>query len=553
MINIINYLEWFVIAILLLGALTNGLAGQRLSRRLQNWIACGAVGGALLAMLPLVFGQALEPGLVGRSRPLPWIMIWSGGAFIQGAFRLRIDGLSMLMAIMTLIAGLFIHLTAAKNLPEDDTRHLKLALYNGTLTALLMFEWADNLFVLLLGWSVMGWTAWALRRRDRSFPVPALLSELMLLLAIAFASQAFTSLSIDDMLSQSPLIGSTAPIEQVLPLLAILIIVCGLFRTAQFPFHPWLCEPDTVQGQDTWHYALTAIPAGLLLMARFYPLLTHVSFTAPLLSWWGATSALLMSLTALIQQDARRATRYIAIGQGGLVLLALGQESPVPALTFLPAFMLLQTMLFLAQENTPASPRWAIAFALAALVGFPLLPGYFFSAHLLALTFANVGLWIWTALTVLVLSAAVFRTIRLWRQVSDPPENTISNRPFVLLAAGGILLSIFSLTSPPLLSIFLEPTFGPPEHVPVIWFLVAIAIIGCGAWLGYGPASRTEIAFIRPLGHIMHTHRLRGEVARLVLAIGAWIDAWERRLCDWTWGRLARWILQAESESRETL
>jgi len=551
MINIINYLEWFVIAIPLLGALTNGLAGKRLSRHAQNWIACGAVAGALLAMLPLVFGQALEPGLVGRSKTLSWITIWSGDAFIQGPFRLRIDALSMLMAIMTTLAGLFIHLSAAKNLPEDETRHLVLALYNGTLTALLVFEWADNLFILLLGWSAMGWLTWALRRRDRPFPTLALLSDLLLLLAIAFASQAFASLSIDDILLQVPLTGSRAPIGQVLPLLVLLVITSGLFRTAQLPFHRWLSgEPGTIPGQDTWHYALTTIPTGLLLVARIYPLMTQVSFAAPLLSWWGATSALLMALAALTEQDARRVTRYVAIGQGGLLLLALGQPTPLPALIFLPACMLLQTMVFLAQENTPASPRWALTFAIAALAGFPLLPGFFFTAHLLALTFAKVGLWIWTALAILALSAAAFHAIRLWQRAYDPSKDNASNRLFVAMASGGIVFGILSLTSPPLLSLFLQSTFGPPEPVPFLWFLAATAIIGGGAWLGYWLASGAERPFMRSFSQFVHSRRPRDTAARLLLAIGALIGVWERRLWDWTWGRLARWVLRAEDESR---
>ncbi|MBN1583884.1 MAG: hypothetical protein JXA89_24465 [Anaerolineae bacterium] len=551
MIQIVDYLEWFVIAIPLLGALTNWLAGKRLGHRTQNWIACGAVAGTLLAMLPLFFGQAIEPGLVGRSKALPWITIWSGDTFIQGTFRLRIDALSMLMALTTTIISLFIHLSAVKKLAEDEARHLTLALYNGTLAALLVFEFADNLLILLLGWSAVGWATWALCHRAQPFPALALLSDLMMLLAAAFASQAFASLSIDDILLQTPLVTSTVPIGQVLPILVILVIISVFFRTAQFPFHQWLSgETKATPSVDVWHYALTTIPTGLLLAARIYPLMAQVAFAAPILSWWGTTSALLMALVALAQPDARHATRYVAIAQGGLLLLALGQATILPALAFLPAFMLLQAIVFLAQKNASASTRWAFGFAVAALAGFPLLPGFFFMAHLLALTFANVGLWIWTVLAILGSSAAAFRTIRLWQQDSHPARADTSNRLFVPMAIGGVLFGILSLTSPPLLPLFLESSFGPFDPISITWFLVATAVIGGGAWLGYWLGSKPKMLLFRPLSQIIHTHRLRAAMARPLLAAGTLIVTWERRLADWVWGGLTRWVLRAGDESR---
>ena len=131
MIKIIDYLEWFVIAFPLLGALTNGLVGKRLSRRAQNWIACGAVAGSLLVMLPLFFGQAMEPGLIGRSKVFPWITVWSGDNFVQGAFRLRIDALSMLIALTTIVTSLFIHLFIAQNAAEDPARHFEVGGHDG--------------------------------------------------------------------------------------------------------------------------------------------------------------------------------------------------------------------------------------------------------------------------------------------------------------------------------------------------------------------------------------------------------------------------------------
>jgi hypothetical protein len=207
-------------------------------------------------------------------------------------------------------------------------------------------------------------------------------------------------------------------------------------------------------------------------------------------------------------------------------------------------------MVFLSQKSTSASTRWAFPFAMAALGGFPLLPGFFFTTHLLALTFANVGLWIGTALAILAWSIAAARTIHLWQRAPHPSKNNDSNRLLVPMAIGGILFGILSLSSPPLVPLFLESVFGPPEPVSLIWFLVAAAIIGSGAWLGYWLASGPEIPFLCSLSQIANTRRLRDTMARLFLAIGMLISTWEKRLADWTWGRLARWMISTEDESR---
>jgi hypothetical protein len=86
--------------------------------------------------------------------------------------------------------------------------------------------------------------------------------------------------------------------------------------------------------------------------------------------------------------------------------------------------------------------------------------------------------------------------------------------------------------------------------VPAVWFLAATGLIGAGAWLGYWLASKTEIPFLRSLSKIVNTRRLHDAVARLLLAAGALIGAWEHRLRNWTWGRLALWLLRTEDESR---
>jgi NADH:ubiquinone oxidoreductase subunit 5 (subunit L)/multisubunit Na+/H+ antiporter MnhA subunit len=100
-----EYYEWLLLLFPLLGALLNGFLGKRFPPHIQGWIACGAVSGSLLVVLPLFVGVSSSPGLVGQPIPFVWIKIWSGHQFIEGPFALRIDALSITASMTALIAN----------------------------------------------------------------------------------------------------------------------------------------------------------------------------------------------------------------------------------------------------------------------------------------------------------------------------------------------------------------------------------------------------------------------------------------------------------------
>ena len=122
------YFEWLLLILFPIGILLNGLWGQRFPRRVQDWIACGAIAGSLLVTLPLLIGQILAPGLVGTPTPLTWIRIWAGDHFVQAPFALRIDALSVISTFIALACGMLVHCLAARHLQDTPSRHIALRL-----------------------------------------------------------------------------------------------------------------------------------------------------------------------------------------------------------------------------------------------------------------------------------------------------------------------------------------------------------------------------------------------------------------------------------------
>jgi NADH-quinone oxidoreductase subunit L len=572
-----EYYEWLLLLFPLLGALLNGFLGKRFPPHIQGWIACGAVSGSLLVVLPLFVGVSSSPGLVGQPIPFVWIKIWSGHQFIEGPFALRIDALSITASMTALIAGLLVHVLAATQTREQPSRHVTLALLNAALTALLALVLADNLFSLLLGWSLTGWCTYALfcgslnRDAPRApFPIALVLSDLCLLIAVAAMSVQFASLTIDDVtaLEPSTIVGQDLP--GATAAVPMLIFLGSAIRTAQFPFQAWHPRVGPSYARATAYGLMAAFP-GIYLVARLYPVMEQTPFALSLLSWWGAAVAVLMALTALFCQ-VRQIARPVATVQTGLMYLGLGTPAYAVVLSFLPAYVLLHTMLQATLEDVPhtevpgrrqteqstnTSPGWMLAFALAASSGLPLLPGFAFYTQIVeALVYGNKVLWALAALSTLLLTAGVARTLlslRPWPRTETSPHTAV----LFLLAFGLVILGLVNLTSTPPLWNFLEPVFHVVGHQPAWWwFGITILVAVLGAGFGYVLAGKQD----KPQGRFTEwiaqgyriQHLYKTAIARPFLMAGRFLaQSVEPRAALWTFGALARLIDRDASDQSQ--
>jgi NADH:ubiquinone oxidoreductase subunit 5 (subunit L)/multisubunit Na+/H+ antiporter MnhA subunit len=492
--------------------------------------------------------------------------VWSGSWFVEGPLVLRVDALSILVALAIAAGGLLIHVYLSRRPAGEAAHHVPLALLNGTLAALLLLALADNLLTLLLGWSLAGWGAYGLvqdRRKSLAVAVLSLSSDLCLLLAVGAISQTWDGLSVDDLIAMGSDLADLSAIPEAVPFVVTLIVLSAVIRAAQFPFHIWLShQVGTAPGADAFLYGLFFVPAGVFLIARVYPLVMQVSFAPSLLSWWGISSALWMALMALAQPEVRHRVRTIAVGQGGLLLVALGQGQLWVAFSFLPAYMVLQAMVFLAIDmprfprlgqdaGAPPAAQWAVLFGELALTGVPLLPGFFFGGNLIALAFhGSAGLGVLAALAVLLMAAAAFRTaVQGWRTRGAPAWSGV----LFTMAVGGVLLGLLNCHAASVtynlnynLNYNLEPVGGRPTLWPAWWFGVTACVVGAGAGLGYG-LVRSSVRSRRWISRVIQIDRdlYRVSIIHPLLAVGEFVVRdLEGNLARWTLGALARWVLR---------
>lgn len=568
-----SYYEWLLLAFPIIGACTNVLAGERLSRRGQNAAAMVGASGPLLIVLPLLVGMVIDPELVGRPAAFRWMQVWSGSRYVEARFALRLDTLSILLTATMVFGGWFVHLHATRNLALSAARPFALAQLNGALAAAMIVLLADDMLFLLLGWSLSGWLTYGLLRAERSHltstsegeRVPILAfwvtSDVLLLIATGIVSRRFASLSLNDLIALSPAPG----LQQVPPLslVAVVALVCvaAMLRMGVFPWNLPL-PTASAHWSRAMAWGLVLFLPGVYLLARLYPLLSSTSVLPDTIAWWGALAALLMGLSAAAQPPGQDGTRLVLLGRASLLLLAIGTGSLLAALALLPVFALSQTLLFLLPvfarptvetEPKPVGTAWIKALGMAALLGLPPFGGFPFSAYVVATLFrTNLAFCGFLLGALFLLAAGAARTI--W-----PLQAERDHRPSFatlwVLSAVIVVLGLSSSASPTLLPRLLAPTVGDmPDHPAWWWFALVTATTGSGALVGY-----TQHARIEHLQHWFTTWVPSGErVERIweraaiqpALAASSFLArVIEPRWADSTFGLLGRWIAVPDRES----
>ncbi|KAH9530625.1 hypothetical protein CY35_20G013900, partial [Sphagnum magellanicum] len=125
----------------------------------------------------------------------------------------------------------------------------------------------------------------------------------------------------------------------------LLLFLGPVAKSAQFPLHVWL--PDAKEGPTPIFaliHAATMVAAGIFLVARLFPLFQALPLVMGVISWTGATTALLGATIALAQRDIKKGLAYSTMSQLGYMMLALGIGSYKAALLFLGSRSIIHSM-----------------------------------------------------------------------------------------------------------------------------------------------------------------------------------------------------------------
>ncbi len=410
-------------------------------------------------------------------------------------FAVHVDPLSAVLLILASVVALLVQVYSLGYLAHDPRYPSYATLVSLFTGAMVVVVSADDLWMLLVGWELMGACSYFLIAHHwelaeaRAGAVKAFLitrtADLGLLFGIIVLGETFGTYRISVI---------TATLAQVdlqrdqLWLAAVLLAVAALGKSAQVPFHTWL--PDAMPGPtpiSALIHAATMVAAGVFLVARLYPVFLNAPTALTLIAAVAAVTMFVAALYAMFTRDLKRMLAWSTVSQLAYMFGALAAGAWSAAILHLLAHGAFKALLFLAAGSVVHAVGGAtsmdsmgglrdkvpdtfvtMTLGFGALAGVVPFVGFFTKDAVVHAAFeeafGGTALWpvvAWLLLVSMVATAAltVAYSLRAWLLVffgpgpevaQDPPATM--RVPLVVLAVpttlGGLVLAVPGLLGP---------------------------------------------------------------------------------------------------------
>jgi NADH-quinone oxidoreductase subunit L len=338
-----------VIALPLVGAVVAVVLGYRHDR-------IAALAGVVSTGLAFVFGLGLAFSRWGDGTP----SVVGGHEVQTGAIpfslTLRIDQLSASMLVLATAVAALVQVYSVAYMRGDPRYPSYVALVGLFTSAMSLVVAADDLFVLLVGWEVMGACSYFLISHHWELPearagavkafVMTRLGDVGLLFGIFAAGHAAGTYRISGVVEAA----RSGSISEGQATLATLLVLCGVVgKSAQFPLHSWL--PDAMPWPtpiSALIHAATMVAAGVYLVARLLPLFELAPATMNVLAVIAAVTMLGSALMALAGDDLKRILAWSTVSQLAYMFGALALGGYTAGVLHLLSHGAFKALLFLA-------------------------------------------------------------------------------------------------------------------------------------------------------------------------------------------------------------
>jgi NADH-quinone oxidoreductase subunit L len=484
-------MRWLALAVLVVPfatALVTLMAGHRADGATKGL----AIGGSAIGLcLAWVLGLAH----LGDTAPLTATYASTSiGQRIQLA--VYVDPLAAVLLMLATTVAFLVQVYSLGYLAHDPrypSYTTLVSVFTGAMTTVVL---ADDLWMLLVGWELMGACSYFLIAHHWELPearagaVKAFLmtrtADLGLLFAILVLGQRFGSYRISTILRA---VSELALQRDQMLLPCVLLVIAVLGKSAQVPFHSWL--PDAMPGPtpiSALIHAATMVAAGVYLVARMDPLFLSSPSALTLLGLAAAVTMFVGALYATFSNDLKRLLAWSTVSQLAYMFGALAAGAWNAAVLHLLAHGAFKALLFLAAGSVVHAVGGAtsldamgglrdklpdtfltMTIGLGALAGVVPLVGFFTKDAIVQGAFdeATSGRLLWPAVAWLLLASMVVTagltvaySLRAWLLVffGPGPEEVLDSPatmtvPLLVLAVptalGGLVVAVPGLLGNP--------------------------------------------------------------------------------------------------------
>lgn len=502
--------------------------GQKLPKKYVSFQACISVFASFILSLVSLFGllQTSQESYPLVKNLFSWI---HSGSF-RADLSFQFDPLTAVMCLVVTGVGFLIHVYSAGYMAHDKSYARYFALLNLFTFAMLILVMGSNLIVMFVGWEGVGLCSYLLigfwfekhsaaNAGKKAFIINRI-GDAGFLLGILFI---FIHIGSPEFTAINNAISGGLISQEVATLIAILLFIGAVGKSAQIPLYVWL--PDAMEGPtpvSAFIHAATMVTAGVYMVARMNLLYTLSGSAGTLVAIIGALTAVFAASMALTQNDIKRVLAYSTISQLGYMFIACGVGAYAAGIFHLYTHAFFKSLLFLAagsvmhamsgeldmqkmgglRKYLPLTYPTFLTGAIA-IAGVPFLSGFFSKDAILTSAYANGQYLVWAlgifgaVLTAFYMFRLIFLTFHGSERLApeakkhlheSPPVMTI---PLVILAffsviAGYIGLPVVFGKNLDRFGHFLEPVIhkGHEVHLSIgtEWMLILISI--CVAFAG---------------------------------------------------------------------
>ncbi len=323
----------------LLGSIVAGLAGKRIGRT-----------GAHIVTITLMIISTLSAFMIAK-----WVLLdghkYTGVIYVwaqSGSFKFdigfMIDQLTAVMMMVVTFVATLVHIYSIGYM-EDDPGHQRFFSYMSLFTfSMLLLVTANNFLQLFIGWEGVGLVSylligfWFSKESAAEGSLKAFIvnrvGDFGFILGIAAVLDYFGSVDYTQVFAKAASFSHTTisifpgTHWSIITVIAILLFVGAMGKSAQIPLHVWL--PESMEGPtpiSALIHAATMVTAGVFMVARLSPV---YELSQPALSFImviGATGALFLGLLAFVEFDIKRVIAYSTMSQLGYMMAANGASA----------------------------------------------------------------------------------------------------------------------------------------------------------------------------------------------------------------------------------
>ena len=508
--------------------------------------------------------------LLGFSHPVQYSATWMVTGDLSLPFGFLLDPTSLLMLVLVAGISFLVQVYSVGYMATDPGYSRYFAFQSLFAWAMMFLVLSSSLLQLYVFWELVGLSSYLLigfwyekfsaSQAGKKAFVMTRVGDVALFMGILLILIHTGGVTIQG-LNGSDITSRMSP--DLLNLAALLIFGGIIGKSAQFPLLTWL--PDAMEGPtpvSALLHSATMVAAGVYLMARLFPFLSHAEAAMNVFLTIGTITMLMASTMALVEKDLKRIWAYSTISQLGFMIMALAAGGFFEGTFHLTTHAVFKALLFLCSgvwihlygtndifaigrhgARRLKAPMICIFLAAASLSGIAPLSG-FFSKEAVMGVLAGLDNPVWVIAGFLGVFLTAYYAFRALFVILFPREeekaglvekNAKSSNgiekghhpalywamvwPLILLSCFTVLFGLFE----PVLRLFLlgGDRIESDLHPWMVWTSSGVALLGVVlAWFEFGRKGSARIGFaerIAPMRELFTKRWYLDHVYELVL------------------------------------